>query len=209
MSQLQSASDELLDYYTKTASNIITYYEGDERKSKLEKLRELVKQNCIQEQKLKKAHEAKNTLLQSYELSNPDTNIENVIEEYKEAVNKIKDVSTGFVANRLTEYERRVEALLHNNQDNDDDTDNDDDDLRVKGGYVNTIDPVSKKTIVNPVKNSVCGHTYDRDTITELLKLNKNTRCPVIGCKSTQFVLLTNLKTDIVTQTFLEKQSTQ
>lgn len=53
---------------------------------------------------------------------------------------------------------------------------NADEELQLTGGYINTIDPISKKRIVDPVKNTICGHTYDKESITQLLKLNKKTR---------------------------------
>lgn len=53
---------------------------------------------------------------------------------------------------------------------------NADEELQLTGGYINIIDPISKKRIVNPVKNTICGHTYDKESITQLLKLNKKTR---------------------------------
>lgn len=48
--------------------------------------------------------------------------------------------------------------------------------LQLVGGYINVIDPISKKRIVDPVKNIICGHTYDRQSITQILKVNKKTR---------------------------------
>lgn len=48
--------------------------------------------------------------------------------------------------------------------------------IQLKGGYVNVIDPISKKRIVDPVKNTICGHTYDQESIMQLLKINKKTR---------------------------------
>lgn len=57
------------------------------------------------------------------------------------------------------------------NEENDGDAD-----FQVSGGFINVIDPISKKRIVDPVKNSICGHTYDRESITEILKINQKTR---------------------------------
>lgn len=53
---------------------------------------------------------------------------------------------------------------------------NEDAEMQLRGGFINVIDPISKKRIVDPVKNTVCGHTYDRESITEILKINKKTR---------------------------------
>lgn len=48
--------------------------------------------------------------------------------------------------------------------------------LQLVGGYINVIDPISKRRIVDPVKNIICGHTYDQQSITQILKVNKKTR---------------------------------
>ncbi|XP_076285524.1 E3 SUMO-protein ligase NSE2 isoform X2 [Lasioglossum baleicum] len=174
MTQSQQVVEELHDYYTQTAANIISYYGGEEMEDKLKELRDVVQNQCILEKK-----------------------------EYKNAISEIDTEINASTNNRLVDFDKHVEALLGGKiGDNNDDEDAE---MQLTGGYVNVIDPISKKRIVDPVKNTVCGHTYDKETITEILKLNKKTRCPVIGCKSTEFVQLKNLRADIVTKTYLDK----
>lgn len=43
-------------------------------------------------------------------------------------------------------------------------------------GSINVIDPISKMRIKDPIKNIICGHTYDRENVMALLKVNKKTR---------------------------------
>ncbi|XP_053993523.1 E3 SUMO-protein ligase NSE2-like isoform X1 [Hylaeus volcanicus] len=197
MAQSQQTVEELYDCYTKTAANIISYYEGNEQKSMLNKLREIVKKNCIQDKKLKSVEGTKNQLMSLY---NDNDDIESIIREHKKAMSEINIDMLN--EEKLLEFDRQVEALLDKEH-----TEGDDDgtELQLTGGYINVIDPITKNRIVDPVKNTVCGHTYDRQSITELLKMNKNTRCPVVGCKSTDFVTLANLRSDVVTKTYLEK----
>lgn len=52
----------------------------------------------------------------------------------------------------------------------------DDDDIEMTQDDINVIDPFTKKRMTDPVKNKVCGHVYERDSITSILKMNKNTR---------------------------------
>ncbi|XP_054005523.1 E3 SUMO-protein ligase NSE2-like [Hylaeus anthracinus] len=197
MTQSQQTVEELYDCYTKTAANIISYYEGNEQKSMLNKLREIVEKNCIQDKKLKSVEGTKNQLMSLY---NDNDDIKSIIREYKKAISEINIDMLN--EEKLLEFDRQVEALLDKEH-----TEGDDDgtELQLTGGYINVIDPITKNRIVDPVKNTVCGHTYDRQSITELLKMNKNTRCPVVGCKSTDFVTLANLRSDVVTKTYLEK----
>ncbi|XP_003704077.1 E3 SUMO-protein ligase NSE2 [Megachile rotundata] len=203
MTQSQHVLQELYESYTKAAVNIISYYEMPERKNKLKELRDLVQNNCVQNKKLKSAETIKNRLLDIYNDEDDDSteiDIESIIQQYKQTISEIDiDVSND---DNLIEFDKQVEALLDKigNEANDEDAE-----MQLTGGYINVIDPISKKRIVDPVKNTLCGHTYDRDSITQILKINKKTRCPVVGCKSKEFVLLSHLRTDIVTKTYLEK----
>ena len=46
---------------------------------------------------------------------------------------------------------------------------------------INTLDPVTNQTIVDPVKNTTCGHSYEKSSITRLMK-KPGMLCPAIGC---------------------------
>ncbi|CAK9811911.1 E3 SUMO-protein ligase NSE2 [Anthophora quadrimaculata] len=208
MTQSKQVIEELYACYTKTAANIISYYEGNERKKMLTELRDIVQNNCIQDNKLKSAENIKTRLRALYnnddddndDNDNTETNIECTIQRYKTAISEIIiDVSND---ENLLEFDRHVEALLDKVADTENDAD---EELLLTGGYINVIDPISKKRIVDPVKNTKCGHTYDRESITQILKINKKTRCPVVGCKSKEFVTFKDLRTDIVTKAYLEK----
>lgn len=59
---------------------------------------------------------------------------------------------------------------------NENEANNDDDDLVLTDKQINVIDPITKKRIVDPVRNTICGHVYDRDSVTALVKGNKHTR---------------------------------
>ncbi|GMR32314.1 hypothetical protein PMAYCL1PPCAC_02509 [Pristionchus mayeri] len=50
-------------------------------------------------------------------------------------------------------------------------------------------DPITKEDIKDPVRNSRCGHVYDRESVNEYIQMNKKNRmavyhCPVQGCKN-------------------------
>ena len=44
-----------------------------------------------------------------------------------------------------------------------------------------TVDPATNQTIIDPVKNSKCGHSYERSSITRLMK-KPGMLCPAVGC---------------------------
>ncbi|XP_030376655.1 E3 SUMO-protein ligase NSE2-like isoform X2 [Scaptodrosophila lebanonensis] len=60
-----------------------------------------------------------------------------------------------------------------------------DPDIVVTGGnFVNFNDPWTKAIMKNPVRNTICGHNYDKDSVIGLIKDNIGIICPVLGCAS-------------------------
>ncbi|CAG7732099.1 unnamed protein product [Allacma fusca] len=48
-----------------------------------------------------------------------------------------------------------------------------------------TIDPLTMRNIKNPVRNQICGHIYDGETILNFMKASdKIVRCPYAGCEN-------------------------
>ena len=72
-----------------------------------------------------------------------------------------------------------------------------DDDLIVVKTEHNTIDPITKKQIVEPVRNKRCNHIYEKSTIYSMIDMarenQKPVRCPYMGCNQRDFK-----KTDLV-----------
>ncbi|XP_068630819.1 E3 SUMO-protein ligase NSE2-like isoform X2 [Battus philenor] len=62
----------------------------------------------------------------------------------------------------------------------------DESDLAITETQEQYIDPITKRPIKDPVKNSVCGHIYERESIKELINMRKTVKCPVAGCGNTQ-----------------------
>lgn len=44
------------------------------------------------------------------------------------------------------------------------------------------IDPITKRPIINGIKNKLCNHIYEKDSIMPLFSKNKSILCPYIGC---------------------------
>merc|ERR1712200_127364 len=69
--------------------------------------------------------------------------------------------------------------------------DSSDDDLIVVKTEHNTIDPITKKEIEEPVKNKLCGHVYEKSSIYSMIELarsqSKSVRCPYLGCNQKDF----------------------
>ena len=75
-----------------------------------------------------------------------------------------------------------------------------DDDMEVRR-EVQTICPITRKEMVRPVKNSACGHVYDREGIDALMRQSHgNTRCPVVGCRNQGLIRPIDLQDDKATK---------
>ena len=81
-----------------------------------------------------------------------------------------------------------------------------DDELEMTQSERNTICPISKKEMVFPVKNSDCGHIYDRESIVALIKQKPNFKCPTVGCPSNQPVKIGKLREDKELRLFINKR---
>lgn len=79
--------------------------------------------------------------------------------EYKKFVNKIKAIKLPVIDKPGPSDTNRVES----------------EDL-VMESHISDIDPLTKKRMVNPVRNKVCGHYYEKSTIIEALKINSRLR---------------------------------
>ena len=65
--------------------------------------------------------------------------------------------------------------------------DDDGDELAVTGQTIQTIDPYSKREFVDPVKNIRCNHSYEKDTIMEVIRNHRDSRgprCYHMGCNN-------------------------
>ena len=73
----------------------------------------------------------------------------------------------------------RNKSLVGN--DNDDDSEAECDESDTENDQVSTLDPVTNQTMTDPVKNTICGHSYERSSITRLMQ-KPGMICPAIGC---------------------------
>lgn len=71
------------------------------------------------------------------------------------------------------------------------------------------IDPFSKQQIRDPVKNTICGHVYEKKTILEAIQMNRRTRCAYMGCSNKRPVTAENLEDDHQLKAKLDKLFTQ
>ena len=87
---------------------------------------------------------------------------------------------------------------MRNNDNNAASSDSEAEASDTEEGKICTLDPATNQTIVDPVKNSKCGHSYERSSITRLMK-KPGMLCPAVGC-----VVPLN-ESDIVDDLFLKE----
>ncbi|XP_017481479.1 PREDICTED: E3 SUMO-protein ligase NSE2-like [Rhagoletis zephyria] len=70
---------------------------------------------------------------------------------------------------------------------------------------VNLTDPLTKRQMVDPVKNTICGHVYEKGSIQDALRINPRLRCPVAGCGNNRPVNEAHLKPDNALKMHLQR----
>eukprot|EP00092_Neocalanus_flemingeri_P019679 GFUD01021314.1.p1 GENE.GFUD01021314.1~~GFUD01021314.1.p1 ORF type:complete len:207 (-),score=90.28 GFUD01021314.1:108-728(-) len=116
-----------------------------------------------------------------------------VEKEYKQLVNSKKEK---VVVENHEWWKKLEEALQVEDKDDNDQMESGDDDLEMTQVERNTVCPISRREMVKPVKNILCGHVYDKGSMEALLNQNPKSRCPVVGCPNKAFVVRTNLRED-------------
>ncbi|XP_018304303.1 E3 SUMO-protein ligase NSE2 isoform X2 [Mycetomoellerius zeteki] len=167
----------------------------------LKLIREALIANCKESARIKAANEIKEQLECMSELDS-EKDVKNITTEYKKAISEIQ--VNPLQDSRLLKYDRQIEGLCLANEAESNVPDDADADLRLTGSKINIIDPISKIRMTDPVRNAVCGHVYDKASLVAMLEKNKNTRCPVVGCTSLDYIDLSQCRSDIVTKTYLE-----
>lgn len=74
---------------------------------------------------------------------------------------------------------------------------------------INVFDPLTKQRMKNPVRNTLCGHHYEKSCILEAIQINGRLKCPVAGCGNKQFVTSQHLKDDPMFKVRLQQMAEQ
>ncbi|XP_046766720.1 E3 SUMO-protein ligase NSE2 isoform X2 [Gallus gallus] len=75
---------------------------------------------------------------------------------------------------------------LQSDSNDNDDIEQIDEDIAVTQSQMNFICPITQVEMKKPVRNKVCGHSYEEDAILKIIQTRKQqkkkVRCPKIGC---------------------------
>ena len=129
-----------------------------------------------------------------------------VDEIFKDAKQKLPKVSSKYVEKhpKMKEFESRLDIELRaiseygngNDQDNDLQIVEDVCGEIIATQFINTIDPITRLEMKDPVKNTLCGHTYEKNSIQQIIKKNPKTKCPIAGCPNKNHVSQNHLILD-------------
>ena len=86
--------------------------------------------------------------------------------------------------------------LISNSGSQEEEEGGDDEDMVMVASQVQTVCPITRREMVRPVRNTACGHVYDRDGIEALIQQKPATKCPVVGCSNKAVVQPHNLQDD-------------
>lgn len=81
---------------------------------------------------------------------------------------------------------------------------NGDGDMIVEESEINTLDPFTKAPMKKPMRNTHCGHYYEKESILLLLKGKNKVKCAVAGCGNNRILKASDLVEDLVFQKKLE-----
>ena len=87
-----------------------------------------------------------------------------------------------------------------NDEEDEPQTEDIDDDLAMTQTEISTVCPISKVEMKKPVRNSACGHVYDKASIEHILRQRPGSICPVVGCPNKMSVQKDQLKEDKATK---------
>ena len=129
-------------------------------------------------------------------------------DDIEEEFNKMKRENSNNNVQKNVQDHPWVKELGSILKDEDDEpqTEDIDDDLAMTQTEINTICPISKMEMKKPVKNSACGHVYDKASIEHILRHRPGSICPVVGCPNKRAVQMDHLKEDKATKRAIAKK---
>ncbi|XP_061709583.1 E3 SUMO-protein ligase NSE2-like [Cydia pomonella] len=169
-------------------SDNITKYMDDEKEEEFAKLKSYVAEYCMLEAREDVAKQALAKAEEETDASNIDS-LEDKFSQYLVSLaNKRLSVDNHPY---IVEINKRMQRAMMETRSILEESD-----LAITESDNRMIDPITKKPIEDPVRNSLCNHVYERASIMQLLSVNRKTRCPVAGCGNKQPVAAAQLAPD-------------
>lgn len=167
--------------------NLNKYLEN-EKESEFAKLKSYVSEYCLLEAQEEVAIQALDKAKRETDISNMDTLQDRFKAHLSNLASKRLNVNNHpYMLELNKRFEKRQQAARQHL---------DESDVAITESQDQYIDPITKKPIVDPVKNTVCGHIYEKEAIINLINMKNRTKCPVVGCGNRGPVLTQHLLSD-------------
>ncbi|KAF7266578.1 hypothetical protein GWI33_020086 [Rhynchophorus ferrugineus] len=168
-----------------TWKNMINDYVDDSDKSaEVDKLQNSIKSYCLIDNDYKKTQEVIELI--SHNLKDIEK-IEDIDAILQEKINEqsMDDFTSSEIWDRFNSNDVFVRSTKPKEQNLSLNYEAVDDSILCSNTFTPPIDPITKTVIKKPVKNKICGHIYDHNSIYDYLRQSKNkAKCPYIGCKN-------------------------
>ena len=129
-------------------------------------------------------------------------------DDIEEEFNRMKRENTNNNVQKDVQDHPWIKELgsILNDEEDEPQTEDIDDDLEMTQTEINTVCPISKVEMKKPVRNSACGHVYDKASIEHILRQRPGSICPVVGCPNKMSVQRDQLKEDKATRRAIAKK---
>ncbi|CAF4754360.1 unnamed protein product [Pieris macdunnoughi] len=167
----------------------ISKYLDVERSSEYEKMKLHVKEYCLMEAREDVAAQALEKAKGEIDASNVDS-----LDTKFESNLRIMAKNSLTVDRHpyMLEFKKHVEKAMQSAKSNIDDSD-----IAITESQTIYNDPFTKKSIEDPVRNSMCGHIYEKEVIMKIIQKNKKgIKCPVAGCGNRNLIKAKHLISD-------------
>ncbi|NXM69780.1 NSE2 ligase, partial [Serilophus lunatus] len=185
----QSHINSGMDIATKTALDLVESFNDEEDVNSMEKV---MLEYATMDRELNHFITAFEETIDQVKQENPENipDLEKLVEE-KFAALESKNSDSDFQRNEKYMYFvdqlKEMKKQFRRVSDNGNETiEQIDEDIAVTRSQMNFICPITQMEMKRPVRNKVCGHTYEEEAILEIIQSRKQkkkkVRCPKMGC---------------------------
>ncbi|XP_034824490.1 E3 SUMO-protein ligase NSE2-like [Maniola hyperantus] len=170
------------------ADNVLKYLD-EERDSELALLKNCVREYCTMEAMQDLEAQALVKATRETDVSSVDC----LDEKYNAHLQSMQAQRRQNIDNHpfMLEFEKRIRTAQLTSSQNLNESD-----IAITETHEAFLDPITKKPIEDPVRNTNCGHVYERAAILSHVQQRNKAKCPVVGCGNREPVQLSHLVDD-------------
>ncbi|XP_023937832.2 E3 SUMO-protein ligase NSE2 [Bicyclus anynana] len=188
MADLEELRKQCLASLYLCTDNALKYLD-EERDSELELLKNCVREYCAME--AKQGFEAEALVRAKRDID--ASNLDSLDEKFNAHFNSLLAQRPPNIDNHpaVREFDKRVRNGLKKPAQNLDESD-----IAITETQETYVDAITKMLIKDPVRNTMCGHVYERSAILAHIKSRTRVRCPVMGCVNREPMQISHLVED-------------